>query len=183
MYLEKRYYVKNWDYQKPEEKHTITILKGDKPSTIDTSKISYITVEAMYWRKANAIHNWFVENCGDGDDDCEETYVPAEKLKELLNIINMILDNAKLIPGKIQNGYKIEKGPDGEMTQVAVMEDGMIMNNSAMAAELLPTASGFFFGSYDYDQWYFEGLQRTQKELTELLKVDDNGEYYYQASW
>ena len=29
-----------------------------------------ITVTVMSWRKANAIHNWFITNCGNGEDDC-----------------------------------------------------------------------------------------------------------------
>ena len=40
----------------------------------------------MYWRKANAIHGWFVENCQDGIDECQKTYITKTdliKLKEL----------------------------------------------------------------------------------------------------
>ena len=29
------------------------------------------TVTVMSWRKANAIHNWFITNCGNGEDDCQ----------------------------------------------------------------------------------------------------------------
>jgi hypothetical protein len=45
----------------------------------------YITVgfEAMYWRKANAIHNWFVENVQDGNDDCGRYYVCTDQLQAL----------------------------------------------------------------------------------------------------
>ena len=30
MYLSKKTYVQNWDFHKPEEKHTISIKKGGK---------------------------------------------------------------------------------------------------------------------------------------------------------
>ena len=32
-----------------------------------------LLTEAAYWRKANQIHNWFVENIQDGEDDCSCT--------------------------------------------------------------------------------------------------------------
>ena len=44
--------------------------------------------ETGYWRKANHIHQWFVENIQDGNDDCREYYVPRERLKELLEILS-----------------------------------------------------------------------------------------------
>ncbi len=40
MYLSKEYYVRNYDFMKDGEKHTITILKGSKPSKIPIVKNS-----------------------------------------------------------------------------------------------------------------------------------------------
>ena len=39
--------------------------------------------EVCYWRKSNAIHNWFVNNIQDGKDDCGLYPVSKEKIKEL----------------------------------------------------------------------------------------------------
>ena len=39
----------------------------------------------MYWRKANAIHGWFVENVQDGEDDCKEYEVRADQLEALVD--------------------------------------------------------------------------------------------------
>ena len=64
MTLSKKTYVQNWDFHKEKEKHTISIKKGGKVrKDIKSKRISYIVEEVMYWRKANAIHSWFVENC------------------------------------------------------------------------------------------------------------------------
>jgi len=49
-----------------------------------------------YWRKANHIHGWFVENVQDGEDKCEEHKVSEEQLKELLEAINRVLNNHSL---------------------------------------------------------------------------------------
>ena len=58
-----------------------------------------------------------------------------------------------------------------------------MLSDRSQAEELLPTTSGFFFGSTEYDEYYFEELERTEKELTELLR-DKTWDYLeYQASW
>jgi len=47
----------------------------------------------------------------------------------------------------------------------------------------LPTQSGFFFGSTDYDEYYIEDLQETKRIIEDALKIDDDWTFYYQASW
>lgn len=45
-----------------------------------------------YWRKANAIHNWIVENCTeDGEDNCRPIYMDENKVKELIDICDQVL--------------------------------------------------------------------------------------------
>ena len=44
------------------------------------------TTEVAYWRKANAIHRWFVNNVQDGIDECQETIVTRNQLFTLLQI-------------------------------------------------------------------------------------------------
>jgi hypothetical protein len=63
MYLTRKTYVKQWSHQAPEEQFEVTITKGGKPyDGIDLSNITNIEEEVGYWRKANQIHRWFVEN-------------------------------------------------------------------------------------------------------------------------
>lgn len=49
--------------------------------------------EVGYWRKANQIHNWFVDNCQNGIDECQVVIVKKEKLEELLVICLDIINN------------------------------------------------------------------------------------------
>jgi hypothetical protein len=59
-----------------------------------------------------------------------------------------------------------------------------VLANRKLAAELLPPNEGFFFGEYQYDDYYFSELQRTVDELAALLEaVDDNWSFEYQSSW
>lgn len=51
------------------------------------------------------------------------------------------------------------------------------------APEILPTTSGFFFGSTEYDEWYFQDLQHTIDIFEPLLTSEYADSIHYQASW
>lgn len=54
-------------------------------------EIKEITRELMYWRKANAIHKWFVDNVQDGIDDCRSAYVTLDDLRAFQETVNKVL--------------------------------------------------------------------------------------------
>lgn len=95
MYLTRRTYVKNWDHQPVEDRHTITV-GGPMADYIDTSKVCEIVEDVAYWRKANAIHQWFVDNCQDGIDDCRDAYVDMAQLEELYLLCKTLLTSRDL---------------------------------------------------------------------------------------
>jgi hypothetical protein len=110
-----------------------------------------IQVDAMYWRKANHIHLWFVQNVQKGDDDCGIYDVSPEQLAALRDACKLVLDD------------------------------------HAMAPQILPTQSGFFFGSTDYGEYYFQDCQETLDGLDAILANDPNElqrwEFFYSSSW
>lgn len=53
----------------------------------------YLEVSVGYWRKVNAVHQWFVDNCGEGDDNCRPYYVSREQLIELRDLCQQVIDN------------------------------------------------------------------------------------------
>ena len=111
-------------------------------------RVKGIRIDAMYWRKANAIHGWFVENVQGGEDNCMQYPVSRHDLEQLLTICRMILADRKL------------------------------------AEEYLPVTEGFFFGSYDYDDWYFKDLEETEAALVSILEEFDEQYWFtYQSSW
>ena len=59
------------------------------------------------------------------------------------------------------------------------------IENEYLAPEILPTASGFFFGSQEYDEYYFEDIQKTIDIIEDLETNDfrDCVDFYYQSSW
>lgn len=57
----------------------------------DGFSVRHVSVDAAYWRKANAIHQWFVDNVQEGQDNCGTYEVDREKLAELVNICKQVL--------------------------------------------------------------------------------------------
>ena len=169
MYLRRKVYI--WDDNRGSLK--ITGLK----SKIRPDKVNYIIEQAGYWRKANAIHRWFVDNIQEGSDDCKNYYVSKEDMEALLDAVNTVLNTSELVEGTITNGYRFENGKKIPMT-----EKGKYIKDPTVAQTLLPTTEGFFFGSTDYDQYYYQDLVNTKNILEEALE-EDEGDYEYQSSW
>lgn len=55
-----------------------------------------------------------------------------------------------------------------------------VLAHPELAPELLPTCTGFFFGSDEYDEYYFKDLEDTIRICDEILMDDDFGEYLYE---
>jgi len=157
MYLSKKTYIGN-QYKQPEQQVSVIIPENQKDvtfpvqETIKQNRITYIQEEVGYWRKANHIHNWFVENVQDGEDDCREYEVSEDDLTDLLNLCKQVIENKD------------------------------------KADELLPSINGFFFGSTEYDEWYFQQCQDTINIIENILKEKGekgylDGEIYYNSSW
>lgn len=59
-----------------------------------------------------------------------------------------------------------------------------VLKDKDRAEELLPAQSGFFFGSVDYDEWYYKNLEDTIPVLQKILKdASEDWEFEYKASW
>ena len=179
MYLEgsfsRRAYIRptNQDYADMREGKEVTVKKSQalidalEATGLQNAPIEHYSNHLTYvfpiitWRKANQIHKWFVDNVQEGDDNCQRHYVSRENLEELLEIINTILEIK-------DSTEKITK-----------------------AKELLPTdIEGCFFGSDEYDDWYFENLEDTKKVLDKVFAYEKTAEaghcfdsFYYQSSW
>lgn len=182
MYLSKRTFVGfNYEHYRNED-GSVPMTTSGKISHIKPERVSEIIEQVGYWRKANAIHAWFIKNVADGDDDCSEVHVPREKLEELLAEVKHVLERIELAPGLVVNGFRASAETGGVFR--ANVEEGDMVVDPAVAEEHLPTQKGFFFGSTDYDQWYVEDLKLTQKILEAALTEDEgHASFYYHASW
>jgi hypothetical protein len=109
-------------------------------------RVKEVIVEAMYWRKSNQIHAWFVANVQDNVDDCGNYEVSREQLEQLRQLILEVLDTKD-------------------------------------SAKLAP-ASGFFFGSNQVDDYYWQDLRSTEAKLGQMLAEFPAGwDFEYHSSW
>lgn len=145
MYLSAKRYV--WSHNGRDKSLQEKLNEAVKEDLPDGMRVNEICIDAMYWRKANAIHHWFVDNCQDGEDNCQEYYVSREQIQELRDLCQEALDK-----------------PDE-------------------AEDLLPTVNGFFFGSTEIDQYYFDGLRESIEGLDKVLSLPNSYEFYYRSSW
>lgn len=167
-------------YNEDEKEHPIRKHIKSMPEFFEIDNIGTIEVgfEAGYWRKANQIHKWFVENVQEGEDDCKEYYVSREKLKELLGKVNRILDRVKL---KTNGKRKVNVIEKGEIVEKKV--DKKEIDNKALCKEILPIEEGFFFGGTEYNDWYYKDLERTKEIIERCLNMPEEWEFFYQSSW
>ena len=163
MYLYARKYVSEHGYERNvngqiervESTDVQDIIEPQFPAELNKFadwKQGYIMMQIGYWRKANQIHSWFVENVQGGEDDCREYRVDRDELQSLFDTVEKVLM------------YRTEE----------------------MALEELPPAQGFFFGSNEIDEWYWEQLQYTHDMLKNILDtVPENAEiaFVYTSSW
>jgi hypothetical protein len=133
---------------------------------------------AIYWRKANAIHRWFVENVQDGVDDCGIYPVEAEDLVKLHDACREVLESTRLVDADVKVGERLENG-----RFIPILKRGKRLEDTAKAREILPTADGFFFGSTDYDQWYWLELEETMKKTALILDcLEPDGEFPWRVT-
>lgn len=184
MYAVRKHYVRQVDFQKPEERYTVKIEYGGKPvQEIKTGALRSVDEEVMYWRKANQIHGWFVNNVQRGNDDCGEYYVSDDRLRQLLDVCRRVIEASKLVPGTVYAGTVYDKEhPEGVIQRVP----GKMIEDATVAKGLLPRVSGFFFGNQEYDEEYLKDVVDTQVWAERMLadcKAGVAADVYYHSSW
>ena len=161
-YLYAKKYISKFDYSENERKMTPEYM--DAIANVPQGLTKYgdymgaeISVVVAYWRKANQIHKWFVDNVQRGNDDCKEYFVSRDQLIELRDLCCNVLN----VPAGV--------------------------STTEHAQSLLPPSDGFFFGSMEIDSWYEQDLQNTIVMINHILKMipqdDTEWSFYYTSSW
>ena len=162
MYLYRRDYVSDWDFKLPDENPKEremyrSILDYMGVESLPSSPTAYIELCVAYWRKANAIHGWFVNTLADGVDECQSIYVSKEDLLKLRGACEMVLRVPANVGGRLED--------------------------TAAEYGLTPTP-GFFFGSYEMDEWYMRDLEQTIDQIDNVLATSGEwSDFIYRASW
>lgn len=108
MYLSAKRYMSKYfdpaDADKIAEINQLFGLQGEEDGDYGAQEVTF---RVAYWRKANAIHKWFVDNCQDGVDECQETYISREQLQQLIDLCKEVLEKPKDASNKLptSNGF------------------------------------------------------------------------------
>lgn len=157
MYLEADVYIGgSYEHRDVQGSMSLTMNMGrlDNPKRVELriegKELFSVTLRVGYWRKANQIHRWFVENTQGGADDCRRTPVSLDQLKMLKSLCVEALER----------------------------------NDPSV----LPPQEGFFFGSTEIGEGYWEDLEETVKIVTLAEEMDARFkevplDFYYQSSW
>lgn len=109
----------------------------------------YYTIfqKAAYWRKFNALHQWFVTNVQNGIDRCELHELDQDALRSCLD----------------------------------TLEEVFHLKNPAK----LPPTQGFFWGSTEVDDYYWNDVEEAIQTISNLIDDTDwaTERLFYQSSW
>jgi hypothetical protein len=87
MYLYAEKHVSGYSFRGEEERaHYGQILElvGMTDLACKDSPSLDVSVTVAYWRKANQVHSWFVQNVQGGVDECQKSYVTDDQLEQLV---------------------------------------------------------------------------------------------------
>jgi hypothetical protein len=112
MYLRASEYVYRHNFNRQTDEDDINPIFNEivnrlkLEDVIDKSGFAGITVDVPmgYWRKSNQIHNWFVENVQDGEDNCGSYYVSREQLEQLKATCIEVLAHKELAEDLLPTG-------------------------------------------------------------------------------
>jgi len=163
MYLYARKYISKNDYSDRENIKVIPEYQAmESFAPKDLTKYSSfggisVTYPVGYWRKANAVHGWFVNVLADGVDECQEIPIDRSYFEILKNSCEIVISSDK-----------------DDMAEVA-------------ADHGLEPTNGFFFGGSDIDEYYIQDLKDTITIIKHIFSVIPHGDhewqFIYQASW
>lgn len=97
MYLYVEEYVSRKDYKKDykeDNKAFDEIISAlELRDVVEPDSWTGLTVQIPvgYWRKANAIHGWIVNEFAEGEDNCQQIYIPRIGMEQLRTLCANVL--------------------------------------------------------------------------------------------
>ena len=71
-----------------------------------------------------------------------------------------------------------------EQLQLLLDTCKIVLIDREEASQLLPVQEGFFFGSYEYNEYYFSDIKDTIEQLEKVLtEYPEEWSFKYQSSW
>lgn len=58
-----------------------------------------------------------------------------------------------------------------------------VLSDHSLAEDILPTEPGFFFGSTDYDEWYYRDVEQVLEWCNKTLSSSDEDDWFVIYCW
>ena len=152
MGLDQYFEIQKKRSEKELEEEIRRIFIDEQPSDQEIENILYFTSELAYFRKFNALQNYFEKKFN--LDNCEKVIMEDYIYEDLLDRTTKVL-----------NAHQ-------QKTQTEAEE---------IAIKLLPNTEGFFYGSQEYDEYYYEDVEKLIDDLQRMKKMelDDDEDIIY----
>jgi len=106
MYFRGSRYISNFDFTPVDKPINADIKKALGLTNYDGEDNSVeVTVNLGYWRKANQIHKWFVDNVQGGTDDCRDAYIDRLQMGKLRDLCEKALETRDVTLFPPQSGF------------------------------------------------------------------------------
>lgn len=170
MYLKEHAYIGHYEYMQTHGEESlkeykkfeeVVDLTGFVNTPGDPNSSVSLELNIAYWRKAHAIHGWFVQNVQGGRDECQDAYVSFENLEQLLADCKQAIDDPELAK------------------ETLPATDGFFfgMNRDE------PYDEWYWSDLRDTVKMLQPIVDRTRKAMQKSGKTYAPCEFYYQSSW
>jgi hypothetical protein len=143
-----------------------------------------------YLRKVNAVHGWIIREVANGVDDCKDIILTRKTLKKLLRDCRKALARRAKdeVPTSPESLHLKEFAGVGEFKQHVIEEARQTsvlteLEKSFKSTDPLRPTVGFFFGTYEKDASYYEGLEQTKELVEMMLSLPKDFRFFYLADW
>lgn len=148
------------------------------------SGVDYSNKDGEFVSTTNPVYTQIVDILG--AHDYIRTDLPSVSVKVKVaywrkdnQIHNWFVANVQNGVDECQNAYASR-----DKLQELVDTCTKVLADHSLAEALLPTGAGFFFGSTDYDEYYYGALQETVDMISKVLEnAPDSIHFEYQSSW
>ena len=172
MYLSRRTTLMSGFHE--QNKRTKDSFKELQVYGVDPQLVQTIEEEVGYWRKDNHIHQWFVDNVQDGEDDCQKYWVSKENLLKLKQTCEEVLKD----PSKKEDLLPTEEGfffGDTDYDEYYL--------------EGIKTTIKIIDRMFENEEEYVKIEDKIREEMKDKKHGDDDSppmvfrDYQYQSSW
>lgn len=174
------FWMKNPEFNLAAHGGTIREEHDELEKTYNLCKSAYNVLmerkEVAYFRKVNLLIPFF-----EYGENCSDLTITKDQVEDLIRVCGDVLVKEKDIRSRLnerkcakQNVQQVKAGWNEKNVQrIQKQIESIEQEWIDYCQETLPNQKGFFFGSYEYDEWYIDKVQQVKKLFQEIIENVD----------